>query len=162
MKIIKAHLPNNILSYTILYILVISSLHLILLFNELMFRNWVYIITIFIVIFGFFIGIIQQILKIKKQKLKCVLLSIFIIMSSIISLYIFPFLQTNDLFKSEYVVNVDGKKYITHEKGFFNTYILYYDYINVFVSGSQVRMEKDGKGNFDPINNKLDYEFEYK
>lgn len=65
------------------------------------------------------------------------------------------------LYQPEYVVKVDGKRYIARDEGFWNTNIFYYDYINIFVSGNQVRMEKDGKGKFDPRKNKIEYEFDY-
>lgn len=124
-----------------------------------MFREWVYIISILIVMFGFVIGIIQLILKIKKKVLKVGLISIFII-----SLLLFiPIIYLVGAFccTPSHVVLLDGKKYVAYVNGFVRTYVYYYDYKNIFVVGRQKRIvEYCGYGSFDPIENKYGYEYE--
>ena len=83
--------------------------------------------------------------------------------------YIYYFIVTinpNDLFfgafayTPEHVVEKDGKKYIAYVNGFLRTYVYYYDYKNIFVTGNQKRIEEYyGKGGFDPIENEYGYEY---
>ena len=47
---------------------------------------------------------------------------------------------------------MDGQKFVAYVSGFKRTYVNYYDYKNIFVVGSQKRIEEYyGKGRFDPI-----------
>ena len=53
-----------------------------------------------------------------------------------------------------------AKKYVAYVNGFLRTYVNYYDYINIFVTGSQKRIEEYyGRGGFDPIKNKEEYKY---
>lgn len=45
-----------------------------------MFREWIYIISAIIIMFGFIVGIIQLLLKIKKKNVKIILISTFIML----------------------------------------------------------------------------------
>ena len=67
MKKIKKYIPRIILLDTILYALIIVALYFILSFFKLMFREWVYIVSVIIIMLGFVVGIIQLLLKIKKK-----------------------------------------------------------------------------------------------
>ena len=93
MKKIKEHILNNILSYTILYILIITSFHLILSLNELMFRNWIVYISTIVIVIGLTTGIIQLALKAKKKAIKYIIVVLFVIIPLIISPYIYFFLR---------------------------------------------------------------------
>ena len=57
-----------------------------------MFREWIYIISAIIIMFGFIVGIIQLLLKIKKKNVKIILISTFI-MLFLISTSIIYFLE---------------------------------------------------------------------
>ena len=67
MEKIKKYIPRIILLDTIIYTLIIVTLYLILSFCKLMFREWIYIVSAIIIMFGFVAGIIQLLLKIKKN-----------------------------------------------------------------------------------------------
>ena len=67
MEKIKKYIPRIILLDTIIYTLIIVTLYLILSFCKLMFREWIYIVSAIIIMFGFIVGIIQLLLKIKKN-----------------------------------------------------------------------------------------------
>ena len=73
MEKIKKYIPRIILLDTIIYTLIIVTLYLILSFCKLMFREWIYIVSAIIIMFGFVAGIIQLLLKIKKKIVKVIL-----------------------------------------------------------------------------------------
>lgn len=158
MEKIKKYIPRVILLDTILYTLIIVVLYFILFFKNLMFREWIYIISALIIMFGCIIGIIQLLLKIKKKILKSVLITIFIILL-LLSTPIIYFLGAF-CYTPEHVIEKDGKKYVAYVNGFLRTYVYYYDYKNIFIVGNQKRIEEYyGKGGFDPIENKYGYEY---
>lgn len=80
MEKIKKYIPRIILLDTIIYTLIIVTLYLILSFCKLMFREWIYIVSAIIIMFGFVAGIIQLLLKIKKKIVKVILISIFVML----------------------------------------------------------------------------------
>lgn len=160
-KKIKKYIPRIILLDTIIYILIIGVLHSILSCFGLMFRQWVYIISILAIAIGLIVGIIQLILKIKKKGIKISLISIFIILL-LLSSRIF-LLGVAFGYKPEHVVEKDGKKYVAYVDGFLRTYVYYYDYKNLIVVGKEIRIQEDyGRGGFDPIENEFGYEYEPK
>lgn len=67
MEKIKKYIPRIILLDTIIYTLIIVTLYLILSFCKLMFREWIYIVSTIIIMFGFIVRIMQLLLKIKKN-----------------------------------------------------------------------------------------------
>ena len=67
MEKIKKYIPRIILLDTIIYTLIIVTLYLMLSFCKLMLREWIYIVSAIIIMFGFIVGIIQLLLKIKKK-----------------------------------------------------------------------------------------------
>ena len=67
MEKIKKYIPKIILVDTIIYTLIIVTLYLMLSFCKLMLREWIYIVSAIIIMFGFIVGIIQLLLKIKKK-----------------------------------------------------------------------------------------------
>ena len=67
MEKIKKYIPRIILLDTIIYTLIIVTLYLILSFCKLMFREWIYIVSAIIIMFGFIVRIMQLLLKIKKN-----------------------------------------------------------------------------------------------
>ena len=151
---IKKYIPQIILLYTILYMLIIVTLYFILSSFKLMFREWIYIVSAVIIIGGFVAGIIQLLLKIKEKILRNVLIGIVIILLLLSTPAIF-FLGAFS-YMPEHIVRKDGKKYVAYVNGFLRTYVYYYDYKNIFVVGNQKRIEEDyGKGGFDPIEDKF-------
>ena len=67
MEKIKKYIPKIILLDTMLYTLIIVTLYFILSSFKLMFREWIYIVSTIIIMFGFIVRIIQLLLKIKKK-----------------------------------------------------------------------------------------------
>lgn len=154
MEKIKKYIPKIILLDTILYMLIIVTLYFILSTFKLMFREWIYIVSAVIIIGGFVAGIIQLLLKIKEKILRNVLIGIVIILLLLSTPAIF-FLGAFS-YMPEHIVRKDGKNYVAYVNGFLRTYVSYYDYKNIFVVGSQKRIEEYyGKGGFDPIKNKF-------
>lgn len=144
------NIPRIILLDIIIYALIIVALYFILPFFNLMFREWIYIVSAIVIIGGFVIGVIQLLLKIKKKFVKVVLISIFIILFLLSTPIMYFFVAFS--YTPEYVVERDGKKFVAYVKGFKRTYVNYYDYKNIFVVGNQKRIQEYyGKGGFDPI-----------
>ena len=154
----KKYIPKIILLDTIIYVFLIVALYFILSFFKLMFREWIYIVSVIIIMIGFIVGTIQLLLKIKKKVVKSILIGAFIILL-LLSIPIVHF-ATAFSYTPEHVVEKDGKKYVAYVTGFKRTYVYYYDYKNIFVVGKQKRIEEYyGKGGFDPIENKYGYEY---
>lgn len=158
MEKLKKYIPQIILLDTILYALIIVVLHFILSFFKLMFREWIYVVSAIIIIFGFVTGIIQLLLKIKEKDIKIVLMSIFATIIILLTPIFLFFGAIN--YVPEHIMKKDGKKYVAYVQGFLRTTISYYEYKNSFVAGNQKRIEEDyGKGGFDPVKNKFGYEY---
>lgn len=149
-------LKKSVLFYTILYAILLYTLYLILEKFNLMFRQWVNIISFIIIGSGCIIGIGQVIFSINKKWLKIVLGIIFVISLVIIDpfVYIFSILA----YKPEHVVYKNDEKYVAYVIAFHMTEVKYYEYKNIFVSGSKVKIiEYYGKGGFDPLDSKNGY-----
>ena len=156
----KKYIPKIILLDTIIYVFLIVALYFILSFFKLMFREWIYIVSVIIIMIGFIVGTIQLLLKIKKKVVKSILIGAFIILL-LLSIPIVH-IATSFSYTPEHVVEKDGKKYVAYVTEFKRTYVYYYDYKNIFVVGKQKRIEEYygyGKGGFDPIENKYGYEY---
>lgn len=126
--------------------------------DKLMFREWIYIISAIIIMFGFIVGIIQLLLKIKKKIVKIILISTFIMLFLISTSIIYFFGAFG--YTPEHVVEKDGQKFVAYVSGFKRTYVNYQDYKNIFVVENQKRIEEYyGKGGFDTIENKYGYEY---
>lgn len=155
---LKRYIPRSILLDTILYAFIFVALYFILSLFKLMFREWVVIVSAIIIIVGFVIGMIQLLLKSKKKVVIGVLISIFIVLFLLSTPIIYLFVAFS--YKPEHIVVKDEKKYVAYVNGFLRTYVNYYDYINIFVTGSQKRIEEYyGRGGFDPIKNKEEYKY---
>ena len=155
---LKKYIPRIVLLDTILYILIIVALYIILSFFGLMFREWIVIGSVIIIIVGLVVGTIQLLLKIKKKVVKWVLISIFtiLLLLSTPMIYLFAVFA----YTPEHIVERDGEKFVAYVNGFNRTYVNYYDYKNIFVVGNQKKIEEDyGKGGFDPIENQYGYEY---
>ena len=112
-------LKKSVLFYTILYAILLYTLYLILEKFNLMFRQWVNIISFIIIGSGCIIGIGQVIFSINKKWLKIVLGIIFVISLVIIGpfVYIFPILA----YKPEHVVYKNDEKYVAYVIAFHMT-----------------------------------------
>ena len=148
-----------VLSYTILFALVVVVLDFVLSFFNLMFREWIIIGSAVIIMIGLVIGILQLLLKIKKKFVKRILISIFValLVLSAPMIYLFAVFA----YAPEHVVERDGEKLVAYVNGFQRTYVNYYEYKNIFVVGNQKRIQEDyGRGGFDPIKNKYGYQYD--
>ena len=138
-KIFK-YIPKIILLDTILFCFIIVALYYLLSFFNLMFRNWIYTVSAIIVMLGFVVGIIQLLLKIKKENVKIALIITFIIL-------LLPLIRIISLlwafgYEKEYVVERDGKMFIAYVHSFYATRVSYYDYKNIFVVGNKLKISE--------------------
>ena len=155
-------IKDNILFSTFIYLIPLVTLFFILKLFDLMFREWIYILSFIIIALGFFIGSIQLILKIKKKSIKIffsIIFTIFCIL--IISLSPMIFLACVMIYQPEHIVERDGKKMVAYVEGFLDTSVSYYEYKNIFVVGASKKIEEYyGNGGFDPIENDSEYKFD--
>ena len=145
MNKIRKYIPKIVILDTAIYIWIFVMLHLILQCFGLKFREWVYWMSVLLMMMGFITGIIQLILKLKKRIVKICIMSTFVILL-LISSPIF-YLIVGFGYTPEHVVEKDGSKYVAYVNSFLRTYVYYYDYKNVVVVGNQKRIVEDyGKG----------------
>lgn len=159
MNKIRKYIPQIVILDTAIYIWIFVMLHLILQCFGLKFREWVYWMSVLLMMMGFITGIIQLILKLKKRIVKICIMSTFVILL-LISSPIF-YLIVGFGYTPEPVVEKDGSKYVAYVNSFLRTYVYYYDYKNVVVVGNQKRIVEDyGKGGFDPLGDKYPHKIE--
>lgn len=158
MKKIFNKLRKSVLIYIAIYICMLVIINLILKNFNMNYREWIYFLSLILIIMGFIIGIIQLLLKIKKKivKINAIILFIIILIPCIFYAYIFCIFA----YRPEHIVMRDGKKMVAYVNGFMDTYVEYYDYKNFFVVGNKLKInEYYGKGGFDPIKNKYGYNY---
>lgn len=149
-------LKKSVLFYTILYAILLYTLYLILEKFNLMFRQWINVISFIIIGTGSIIGVGQVIFSINKKWLKTILGIVFVILLVIISPFVYMF--SIFAYKPEHVVDKNKEKYVAYVIAFHMTEVEYYEYKNLFVSGNKVKIrEYYGKGGFDPLDNKNGY-----
>ena len=160
MNKIRKYIPKIVILDTAIYIWIFVMLHLILQCFGLKFREWVYWMSVLLMMMGFITGIIQLILKLKKRIVKICITSTFVILL-LISSPIF-YLIVGFGYTPEHVVEKDGSKYVAYVTSFLRTDVYYYDYKNVVVVGNQKRIVEDyGKGGFDPLGDKYPHKIEH-
>lgn len=132
---------KSILFYVIIYTLVlIISREILLLFN-LNYRQFIYIISLIVIVVGFISGVIQLLLKLKNKTAKIVLILLFVL------LLIYPVLPLGILlgifsYMPEKVVMKDNEKMVTYTTSFWDTNIYYYKYINPLVRSKKLKIHE--------------------
>lgn len=132
---------KSIIFYWIIYILVLLITKIIINIFNMEYRQWIYNISLIVIIIGFISGIIQLLLKIKKKIIKIVTIVIFVILMLLISPYTFFFLLFT--YEEEDVVMKDDKKMVSYTQTFWDTNIDYYDYINPIVRGKNKKIKEN-------------------
>lgn len=116
MNKIRKYIPKIVILDTAIYIWIFVMLHLILQCFGLKFREWVYWMSVLLMMMGFITGIIQLILKLKKRIVKICITSTFVILL-LISSPIF-YLIVGFGYTPEHVVEKDGSKYVAYVNSF--------------------------------------------
>lgn len=146
---LKRYWGGYILVPVLAYALVFALLCLFLFIHQLMFRQWMYIFSAFLIVFGGIAGVCQLIFKLKKKACKIAGAIFF----AIFLYYFIPVLFVASAFSytPEYVIVKDGHKYVAYVNSFLKTRVFYYDYKNFLVAGSQKKLEEFyGKSTFFP------------
>ncbi|MCH3972901.1 MAG: hypothetical protein LKE53_09120 [Oscillospiraceae bacterium] len=152
MKKICCWFKNWIVIIGVLVASLFYFLHCLLNVFNLEFRQWITYLVIFISSILLIWGIFQLIFKIKKRTIKVILTTLSIIGLLILSPYIIFFAAFSYL--PEHIVTRDNTKLVAYVNGFMHTNVKYYDYKNILVRGSRLRLYEDyGSGGFDPIQN---------
>lgn len=128
-----------ILFYTIIYILIFITLHIILKHFNLAYRSWFFIASIISTMLGLTIGTLQLI---KRKKVR-------ILIAIILGIILVPTVQYafSNYYRPENVVSKENKKYVTYAVKTHNSYvsgtrILYYEYENFIFSGNKIILEE--------------------
>lgn len=146
---LKRYWGGYILVPVLAYALVFVLLCLFLFVHQLMFRQWMYIFSAFLIVFGGIVGVVQLIFKLKKKACKIVGAIFF----AVFLYYFIPILFAISIFSymPEYVVIKDGHKYVVYVNSFLKTRVCYYEYKNFLIVGSQKKLEEFyGKSTFFP------------
>lgn len=132
---------KSILFYVIIYTLIlIISREILLLFN-LNYMQFIYIISLIIILVGFICGVIQLLLKIKNKTAKIISICIFVI------LLIYPVLPFGGFlfifsYMPEKVVMKDNEKLVTYTSSFWDVDIYYYKYLNPFIRSTKLKIHE--------------------
>lgn len=161
MKKIYYWCKSRIIILGILFSAFFYFLHVILNIFNLEFRQWIIYSVILISLILIIIGSFQLILKIKNLAIKIttMVLSITILLvSSPYAIFLFGF-----SYRPEHVVIKNDIRLVAYVEGFLHTNVSYYDYKNLFVRSTYLRLYEDyGSGGFDPIKNEQVYPHEAK
>ena len=157
MRKILEKMKNHILYCDLIIAILFVIYHVVLYIFHMRFRQWIYYMVPLLLLVGFIIGIVQIVRK-KSKKIKMIFLSlgiagiILLAMSWKIILILFAF-----TYSPEHVVYKEDKKYVAYVKSFLDVDVYYYNYINLFLVGNQVKLhEWYGNGGYDPFDNKHD------
>lgn len=147
---------KNGITYSVLYGIVFYLINSILNKNNIQFMSWIYYLSNSLIILSFIVGIFQLLLKIKNKIKRNVFLVIMPIFSGIV---IFIYVYISMLaYSPEYIIVKDNKKMVANVQGFHNTYIDYYDYINLFMkSKNNIDSEYYSDGSRNPFKNDINY-----
>ena len=157
MSNIRRYIPRIILLDVLLLTILNALASALLNAFGLVFRKWMIILFLAVIVVGVFGGVIQLLLKIKWKVLRILLICGFVAITVRAGRAAAPFV----LFAfadEEYVVERDGSKYVAHVIGFYDTYVEYHEYKGPFVESAGVRIQEYyGEGSFDPIGGDREY-----
>lgn len=127
-------------------------LHLVLNQFSLEYRQWaaytVLLISLILIVWGIF----QLALKIRKKPVKIAVTTLLAVLLLAASPYVLFLAGFSHL--PEHVVIKNETKLVGYVNGFMHTNVSYYDYKNIFVRSTRLRLYEDyGSGGFDPIEN---------
>lgn len=156
---------KSILFYTFVYAILFIISKIILNILGLEYIKYVYKFSIFLILFGIVLGVIQNFIRSKSKDTRiCIIVcTISIIVIGTLFWQFFALLYIS-FFPPEHVVEKDNKKYVAYVYSWFDTRVEYYDYINFLLVGENKRIEdfynnvgrdvlaEDAKGLFTPTN----------
>lgn len=112
---------------------------------NMFFRQWVIYFFTIISIIGILYGIMQ---KVKGQQDRITI----IVTLGIIFLMITPIIYL--LHSSEHVIKKDNKKYVVYVNHDFKVHANYYEYVNFFLRGNEIRIKEYYGERYDPFDGK--------
>lgn len=158
MRGIFTKIKNNLLLYSVIFIIFNILLNFILYLFNLKFRLWFIIFIILVSIVSLIGGII---LRIKKNGFTLLIKRLLVLFSFLICIFfvvIFQYFKAISfafIYKPEHTTKLDDKKYVAVVSSFLNVDVDYYDYYGPFIMGTKVRVHGYfGKGGYDPFINK--------
>ncbi len=158
MKKLLIKIRKNILVFTLMVLLLFILLNFLLnIVFSITFRIWVYKVIVILLLLGLILGIVQIIKNHTNKILKSVIIMIVVFIIVILCLIgpLLGFFTVAILDRPEHVIYKNNKKYVAVVNSFLQVNVYYYDYINPFLRGNEVKFhEYYGKGGFDPFEEK--------
>ena len=160
MKEFLYKVKTRILFCVIIFMMLFIVSHFFLKLFDIQFRQWVYCFIWLVLTIGFIIGVMQEIRR-KSKTIKALFLMVVLVIVIFVTIFwqiiLFCFAT---LYKSEKIVYKDGTKYVAYVHSFFQVDVYYYDYINIFLVGNQIKIyEYYGEGGYNPFDEShSDYE----
>lgn len=160
MRGIFTKIKNNLLLYSVIFIIFNILLNFILYLFNLKFRLWFIIFIILVSIVSLIGGII---LRIKKNGFTLLIKRLLVLFSFLICIFfvvIFQYFKAISfafafIYRPEHTTKLDDKKYVAVVSSFLNVDVDYYDYYGPFIMGTKARVHGYfGKGGYDPFINK--------
>lgn len=139
---------NIVIIFTMMFLAIFKITSEILIKNELMYREWVRIFAIIIISAGIIIWTYQLLLKMKKHKILFVVLNILFLLVLIAYMFV-AYVVYNFYYHQEYVMEIEGKKYVVHCISKSKNAVCYYEYQGpFFMSIYETDIERHGRDSF--------------
>lgn len=153
---------KSILFYTFVYSILFFVSKLILNILGLEFMQYVYKFSIFIILFGIVLGVIQNFIRSKSKNTRiCIIVCSISIISICALFWQFFALLYIGFFPPEHIIEKSDKKMVGYVHAFLETRVEYFEYINVLVrKANKSYVEDYGEGGFDPFDKKIGYKHE--
>lgn len=141
----KKIINNLIITSICLFVIYIIAQILLNLFG-LQFRAKVNVIWLGSSLLGFVVGIVLKSIITRNVKLfMAVIAASFMTMTALLSPYgIYIICAIDEIPHKEYVVEIDGYKFVGYENDAWDVFIYFYDYKNAVVSGNKIRFTANG------------------
>ena len=141
MKRILNFIKNHTFYSTLIYITIFILLECLLSIFNVMFRSWIYQISLIILIGGILLSIIKNINKVSKKIIKIILFVLLFGFCIFLGLFIFLFIAFQH--RPTYVVKKDNQKYVAYVHNPWDiTHVYYYKYINPFIVSREISIDE--------------------
>lgn len=153
---------KSILFYTFVYSILFFISKFILNILGLEFIQYVYKFSIFVILFGIVLGVIQNFIRSKSKDTRiCIIVFSISIIAIFVLFWQFFALLYIGFFPPEHIIEKSDKKMVGYVYAFLDTRVEYYEYINVLVrKANKSYVEDYGQGGFDPFDEKIGYKHE--
>jgi len=153
---------KSILFYTFVYSILFFISKIILNMLGLEYMQYIYKFSIFIILFGIVLGVIQNFIRSKSKDTRvCIIVCSISIIAIFVLFWQFFALLYIGFFPPEHIIEKSDKKMVGYVYAFLDTRVEYYEYINILVrKANKSYVEDYGQGGFDPFCDKIGHNHE--